>query len=657
MILIIDYSQRKLIEDKNINMIASLCDVQLSNWEQNKDFIEEKFKLLYGLKFITGDELTAVTGLLAGGKYGNLVDRNGSLKFTKVLSSKELFSKQDTPYVYPLLKAHKVALNDIVCTEPERVHEKVPARLVVGMQRCQLSRTQIWLENLLQPLSKLYGSFEYIKDSTDYLIHIENIKKVAKEENWDWDDFILFNVDVKALYPSVKFTVLEKALHNAFDTCTGWDEHSKSVLVELIIYTLKNQQLMWEGKYYLLKQGIATGAKHAVPLANILMTFVVKDMLLNNQTMKLLFESRIMLWRRFIDDGTGVYKGTIGDFWDFYCLLQESFKFYDLEITCDTDTHFITEEGLIQKSVEYITFLDVELYKSGGTIHSREHRKETATTSYLSIKSAHPRHTFAGIVKSQLFRVRRICSSDEDYANSVKELEKRCLNSGYSRVMVQNILSLAPTLQRTLSVENKSRLDQSTNIFSHVRLVILAGTVYGQEFSKFASRMNNFLQPCGLKIDIIKCTFPSLSRLLFNNNDNCNESRLCTNKKCQLCKHELQTSLDHVSSTTTGSIYPIDQNLSCTDGGIYVITGACKSQYTGKTVDFSKRFTEHFSTSKQSSVYQHKNQCHKCYITKDFEVTLVEHYHNRGKFSLSEREFLWNSRIKGTINIQKTLTS
>ena len=103
--------------------------------------------------------------------------------------------------------------------------------------------------------------------------------------------------------------------------------------------------------------------------------------------------------------------------------------------------------------------------------------------------------------------------------------------------------------------------------------------------------MNNFLQPCGLKIDIIKCTFPSLSRLLFNNNDNCNESRLCTNKKCQLCKHELQTSLDHVSSTTTGSIYPIDQNLSCTDGGIYVITGACKSQYTGKTVIFSKRFT------------------------------------------------------------------
>ena len=86
-----------------------------------------------------------------------------------------------------------------------------------------------------------------------------------------------------------------------------------------------------------------------------------------------------------------------------------------------------------------------------------------------------------------------------------------------------------------------------------------------------------------------------------------------------------------------------------------MVKGECNSQYTGKTVNFSQRFVEHFSTSRQSTVYQHKKECHKCYITKDFEVTLVENCHNRGKFSLSEREYLWNARIKGTMNIQKTL--
>ena len=450
----------------------------------------------------------------------------------------------------------------------------------------------------------------------------------------------------------MKFSFLSKALHDAFDTCTDWDEQSKNLLVDLIIYTLENQQISWNGKFYLLRQGIATGAKHAVPLANILLSYIIKDALTSNKDMECLFNSRIKLWKRYIDDGTGIYEGTIGDFRDFYHLLQESFNKYDLEITCDTDTHLITDNSIIEK---FITFLDVEIYKINGTIHTREHRKETALSRYLSIKSAHPRHTFAGIVKSQLFRIRRICSLDEDYNLSVKELEKRCIRSGYSQIMVKNILSLAPTLIRTLSHVINNQNCEVGNSSRSIRLVILAGTTYEEDFSKFAKRMNIFLKPCNINIKIVKSTFPSLGRLLFNNNDKSNEPHPCTSKKCQLCANGLQTSLDHVTSATTGFTYPVDQSLSCSDGGIYVVKGACNSQYTGKTVNFSNRFVEHFTSSKQSTIYQHKNQCHKCYITKDFEVTLVENYHNRGKFCLSEREYLWNSRIKGTLNIQKTL--
>jgi predicted GIY-YIG superfamily endonuclease len=191
----------------------------------------------------------------------------------------------------------------------------------------------------------------------------------------------------------------------------------------------------------------------------------------------------------------------------------------------------------------------------------------------------------------------------------------------------------------------------------NVRLVVLAGTAYEKFFSDFATRMNTHLKSCGLKINIVKSTFPSLGRMLFNNNDNHRELKHCTRKTCLLCKHTLQSSLDHVKSTTTGFAYQVDPNLSCTDGGIYVVKGICGSQYTGQTVDFSKRFYGHFSTQKTSSVFQHKNQCHQCYTLNDFEVTLVESYHDRGKFCLSEREYLWNTRMKGTINIQKTLKS
>ena len=58
---------------------------------------------------------------------------------------------------------------------------------------------------------------------------------------------------------------------------------------------------------------------------------------------------------------------------------------------------------------------------------------------------------------------------------------------------------------------------------------------------------------------------------------------------------------------------------------------------------FGTRIKEHLKTSKGSAVYCHMKDCHMCDDAKDFEVTS------------SEREYLWNSRIKGTINLQKTL--
>ena len=255
-------------------------------------------------------------------------------------------------------------------------------------------------------------------------------------------------------------------------------------------------------------------------------------------------------------------------------------------------------------------------------------------------------------MKSQILRLRSLCLLDEDFENSVVELKKRCMNSGYSAEIVSSILNIAPTLIRTLS-KKKSEPPKKDTL--EIRLVVLAGTAYESQLSSFTCRMNSLL-PQNTYINIVKSTFPSLSRLLFNNNDKCGNPKKCNCSKCEICKNEtLLSQLDHVTSSATGYSYPVDSSLSCTDGGIYVIKGACDSQYTGKTVHFSTRSHEHFSTSKSSAIYQHKQKCNACNVTNDFEMTLVENYHNRGKYCLSEREYLWNSRIKGTMNVQKTL--
>ena len=62
-----------------------------------------------------------------------------------------------------------------------------------------------------------------------------------------------------------------------------------------------------------------------------------------------------------------------------------------------------------------------------------------------------------------------------------------------------------------------------------------------------------------------------------------------------------------------------------------------------------------FAQCKSSAIYTHQRNCDKCVNGDDCSVVVVENYLDRGKYTLSEREYLWNSRIKRTLNIQKTL--
>ena len=161
----------------------------------------------------------------------------------------------------------------------------------------------------------------------------------------------------------------------------------------------------------------------------------------------------------------------------------------------------------------------------------------------------------------------------------------------------------------------------------------------------------------GIKIEIVKSTAPSLGRSLFNNNNSSNTMDMqCPSENCSLCNSGTINKSDKVLSTVTGKEYNVDKNLSCADGGIYVITGKCEGQYSGKTIHFGVRGTQHF-LKKGTSIFKHKQECNSCNSASDFSISFVENFLNRGKYSLSEREFLWNRRIKGVLNVQKTLQS
>ena len=73
----------------------------------------------------------------------------------------------------------------------------------------------------------------------------------------------------------------------------------------------------------------------------------------------------------------------------------------------------------------------------------KENRKETASNL-----SAHPEYTFRGIVKSQMLRLRRLCSRDKDFKSAIEGLLSRYHNSGYDQTMVNDIIKEAASLKR-----------------------------------------------------------------------------------------------------------------------------------------------------------------------------------------------------------------
>ena len=389
----------------------------------------------------------------------------------------------------------------------------------------------------------------------------------------------------------------------------------------------------------MLNQGIPTGAKHCVPLANIFLSFIIRELLENNPTFKSMYERNVKIWKRFIDDCFGMFLGRGKLFNKFYNILKKQFLKYGLELT-------------MEHSRSDIVMLDIEIFIYLNQLHTKENRKETASNLYLRSGSAHPEYTFKGIVKSQMQRLRRLCSRDGDFRTAIEGLRTRCHNSGYDRNMVSDILNEAASLKRELSYKfNRPETDETNKI----RWVTLSGSSFEKEQKDFVMSMNNVLKDHHIKFEIIKTTGPSIGSLLFNNYDKqiFNEERC--NSTCVVCDNDARGDRNYVVSSVSKKKYFINANINCKHSGIYAITCKCIDQYSGKTTVMNgKRFKEHWS--KGTSVKQHLTTCKSNPTPGDVKVQFLENVWDRGKYSLSEREFLWTKRLKGTINVQKVIS-
>lgn len=301
----------------------------------------------------------------------------------------------EIPPIYFLPKIHK-------CRNEES--RTFAGRPVVAALNGPLQAIDKFLALLTAPLLKLIpGS---LQDTRELLRALDNLPEIPEGAT-------LFSADVVALYPSIPWEAGIRAACNLY----GEHHHTLSEIATtagklpppspllfqrmLSLVLTRNIFHFQNERWFHQIKGTAMGCSISVYLANAFMYEKTKY-LITNPPRDLLYLGR------YIDDLIGIWLGPPED-------IPATFN-------------KATDENIKLTFVigpEELEALDVRISIADGRCSTRLFRKETDGHQFLHWQSDHPPSLKRSIPYSQLLRIKRNCTSQEDYKEEEHRLLKR----------------------------------------------------------------------------------------------------------------------------------------------------------------------------------------------------------------------------------------
>ena len=345
--------------------------------------------------------------------------------------------KPGIPYGYPLPKVHKL--------NSQQLTEKVipPCRFVTDLSNGVTARADkfvVW--RWLGQLAKDYAT-DLVKDSTEALIKLEDLGASDIVNN----SMFSFSIDVVSLYDSLNHKLVFRALEDAMQTCRpDWDEKFRVWLKDQLDLSFRSAVVKYDNDWYAGINGIPTGGIPSVDAGNISVYYVLKRLVYLNDVKP----EELLMFLRFVDDGSGIWNGTRDVFLNWFQELRRtSVAIYGLDFTFS-----------LNPVDQYTQFLDIQYKFVNGKLTTDLYKKETDANRYLNYSSCHPRHMFKSIVYSQALRCRRIINDEHLFLNRLLELRSYFLKSSYPEHIVDEQIEKVKTIPRTLVYKEKKMSDQ-----------------------------------------------------------------------------------------------------------------------------------------------------------------------------------------------------
>lgn len=310
-----------------------------------------------------------------------------------------------------------------------------PGRPIVAANGSLTEAASIFIDHYLKPYVLQLPSF--IRDSSDVLTRLHHFSDSSF-------DFFL-TMDVQSLYTCIPHCQGLEAISHFLQNRTS-EQPSTAFLLDLTKWILHHNVFLFNNCYFLQLRGTSMGASFAPQYACLFMGWWEEKFIHNIHNNK--FISNLTFYGRYIDDILILFKGSVEDLLSFHNYVN-------------------TTNPAIKFSIDYssssIHFLDLNIYRDeDGSIHTTVFRKDTDVNSLLHSQSFHPTSLKKNIPKGQFLRARRICDTDTDFKTQADIMERRFLDRGYQKQVIDTARAAASDRPRydLLSVRRRPVADR-----------------------------------------------------------------------------------------------------------------------------------------------------------------------------------------------------
>ena len=504
-------------------------------------------------------------------------------------------------------------------------------RPIVSDTGSESYRVSQYIDSFIRPISMRHSSF--IKDTYDFISKIRG-QQIPKNA-------LLVTGDVSSLYTNMHIDrtlrVTKIALARYPDLHRP-DDH----ILQLLEVTLRNNDFTFNGEFFLQICGTAMGKSYAPALADLYLEEF-------DEKAKHGFRIHPHLYYRFLDDIHFVWTGTLEELKEFEIYLNSLIE--GIKIT-------------LNYSYEKVDFLDTTVYKTPHSetadmdvLNTRVYFKETDTHQLLHKHSFHPRHTFTGVLKSQLLRFKRISSSFSDYSTACSTLFAALQKRNYSKSLLRKMKRDIWNLKDDFS----TKTDTPKQILPIVIPYNKIGTELARSWKSIIGQGQLFDQDSRLITAF--CNGKNLGQKLVRSSlsvsNNCginNKPRIyrkpgsirCPNVKCKACSYVVETSI--FSSSHNDRTFKLHDKFSCHSSNIvYLVTcKKCNMQYVGETGrSLRDRITDHVSCirlKKPTPIGLHFNQAG--HSLKHFTILAIEQFDDNSEAIRHMKESTWQHLLQ-----------